>query len=255
MAPVSVMLDTKNARRTIPIGILIICVIVGLVYALMSIVAAGVLPVQEVMGQNMSGVAAAIFNPTLYAVFILGAACCAIMSSLSSGMTMFKHPLLAVVHDGWLPPVFGKTTKGGFPYVIMGVFLVFSLLPIFTSFSVDSLISLIMIPSMIMNAYMNIRLIQMPKKYPKQWANATLRMPIPVFNVLCVLGTACALAVAFYLFKDLDTTSMIVCVILLVVLIGLSWLRLHTGAVKVEDLEAKRERIAAAAIAATEAEE
>lgn len=253
MAPVSVMPVTKNARRTVPLGILLITVTVGLVYALMSYVAAGVLPVQEVAGQNLSLVASSIFSPTLFKVFVLGAACCAILSSLASGMTMLRYPLLAVAEDGWLPKVFTKTDKNGYPYVVMGLFLVFSIVPLFTNLSVDSLISLIMIPSMIMNAYMNLSLISLVKKYPTQWKNSSLHMPIPVFNCLCVLGTVCALAVAYYLFKDLDTTSMIVCVVLLVAIVIYAQIRLRTGAVKKEDLLAKRERIAEAAIAATAA--
>lgn len=48
---------------------------------------------------------------------------------------------------------------------------------------------------------------------------------------------------------------MVFCVVLLVVMTGLAQLRLRTGAVKKEDLLAKRERIAAAALAATAAEE
>lgn len=56
-------------------------------------------------------------------------------------------------------------------------------------------------------------------------------------------------------FKDLSVGSMVFCVVLLVVMMGLAQLRLRTGAVKKEDLLAKRERIAAAALAATAAEE
>lgn len=251
MAPVSVMSVTKKPRRTIPLGILLITLTVGTVYALMSVVAAGVLPVEQVMGQNLSLVASTIFNPTLFAIFILGAACCAIMSSLSSGMTMLRYPLLAVAEDGWLPAVFKKTTKSGYPYVVMGLFLVFSIVPIFTGLSVDAMISLVMILSMIMNAYMNISMIRLVKKYPQQWKNATLHMPTPIFNCLCVIGTVCALAVAYYLFKDLSVTSMILCVVLLVAMLALAQLRLRTGGVKKEDLLAKREKIAADAIAAT----
>lgn len=254
MAPVSVMPVTKHARRTIPLGILIITITVGGVYALMSVVAAGVLPVEEVMGQNLSLVASEIFSPFLFKVFILGAACCAIMSSLASGMTMLRYPLLAVAEDGWLPAIFKKTDKNGYPYVIMLLFLVFSVVPLFTSLSVDEMISLVMIISMVMNAYMNISLIRLVKRYPKQWENATLHMPTPVFHTLCVIGTACAVAVAYYLFKDLNRTSMVLCVVLFVVMFGLAQLRLKTGAVKKEDLLRKREEIAAAAIAATEAE-
>lgn len=251
MAPVSVMPVTKKARRTIPIGILIITVIVGGVYALMSIVAAGVLPVEQVAGQNLSLVAGAIFNPTLFAVFILGAACCAIMSSLAAGMTMLRYPLLAVAEDGWLPSVFKKTDKNGYPYAVMILFFVFAVLPLFTSLTVDAMISLIMIISMVMNAYMNVSLIKLVKEYPEQWKNATLHMPTPIFNVLCVIGSLCSLAVAYYLFKDLSAGSMILCVVLLVAMLVISQICLRTGKVKKEDLLAKRKQIAEAAIAAT----
>ena len=255
MAPVSVMPVTKKPRRTIPLSILLISLTVAVVYALMSIVAAGVLPVEQVMGQNLSLVASTIFSPTLFTIFILGAACCAIMSSLASGMTMLRYPLLAVAEDGWLPAIFKKTDKNGYPYVVMGLFFVFSVVPLFTGLSVDALISLVMILSMIMNAYMNLSLIKLVKQYPEQWKNSTLHMPIPVFNCLCVIGMGCALAVAYYLFKDLSAASMIICVVLLVVMFGISWLRLRMGAVKKDELLKKREKIAEAAIAATKAEE
>lgn len=148
-----------------------------------------------------------------------------------------------------------KGKKSGYPYVVMALYLVFSTVPIFTGLSVDSLISLVMIPSMIMNAYMNIMLIKLVKEYPEQWKNSTLHMPTGVFNCLCMIGTVCACAVAYYLFKDLGTTEMIICVVMLVVLFGLAILRLKTGAVKEEDLMAKRKAIAEAAIAATAAED
>ena len=251
MGPVSVMPVTKNARRVIPITILVITLTVGIAYGLMAYVASGVLPLDQVAGQNLSVVAQAIFNPVLFAVFILGAACCAIMSSFSSGMTQIRYPLQAVANDGWLPSVFKKTTKSGYPYVVMGMYLIFSFIPLFTSLSVDTLISLVMIPSMFINAYMNISLIKLVKKYPAQWKNSVLHMPFPVFVFLCVLGTLCALAVAYYLFIALDVFSMVFCAVILAVMIILSRVQLMRGAVKKEGLLAKREEIAAAALAAT----
>lgn len=254
-APVSVMSATKNARKTIPMGILLITLIVGGVYALMGYVAAGVLPVEQVAGQNLSLVAGTIFSPALFNVFILGGACCAILSSLASGLTMLRYPLLAVAEDGWLPKVFTKTTKSGYPYVIMGLFLIASIAPIFTGLSIDSLISLIMIPSMVMNAYMNISLIKLVKEYPEQWKKATLHVPMPIFYVLCVLGAVCACLVAYYLFNNLDNMSKIFCVVLLAALIIIAQIQIRRGAVKKEELLAKRQKIAEAAIAATEASE
>ncbi len=253
--PISVMTRTKNPRKTVPAGLLIITIIIGIVYGLMSIVAAGVLPLEQVMGQNLSLVAGAIFTPVTFVVFILGAACCAIASSLSAGMTMLRYPLLSVVEDGWLPKCLGKTTKDGYPYVLMGIFLAITLLPIFTPVTVDTLVSLTLVPLMLTNVYMNIKLIALPKKYPKQWENAIFRMPMPLFYVLCVLGAVCALAVAYYLFVDMDLISRILCAVMVAAMILITEIRIRQGAVNIKDLDAKRERIATAAIAATEAED
>lgn len=251
MAPVSVMLTTDNPRKRVPKAIMIITVIVGLVYALMSVVAAGVLPISEVAGQPISVSAYQVFSYPVYVVFILGGACCAIMSSLSSGMTMFRYPLLAVVEDGWLPKWLGKTTEDGYPYVLMGLFLAASIIPIFTPLTVDTMISLLMIPSMIMNAYMNIKLIKLVKEYPDHWKSSIFHMPTALFNCLCVLGTVCALAVAYYLFKDLTVGSMILCAVLLAIMIVIPYIQLKRGKVKAEDLYEKRARIAKAALEAT----
>ena len=255
MGPVSVMPVTKNARKVIPITILFITLTVAIAYGLMSYVAAGVLPLEQVMGQNLSVVAEAIFSPALFVVFILGAACCAIMSSFSSGMTQIRYPLQSVANDGWLPSFCKKTTKDGYPYVIMGIYLVFAIVPVFTSLTVDTLISLTMIPTMLINAYMNVSLMKLVKQYPRQWESSVLHMPYPLFCVLCVLGTACSLAVAYYLFAALDTASMVFCVVILAALIILSRVQLMRGVVSKEGLLAKRDEIAAAALAATAAED
>lgn len=108
-----------------------------------------------------------------------------------------------------------------------------------------------MIPSMIVNAYMNFCLIKLAKRYPEQWKSSTLHRPMPIFNCLCVIGGICACAVAFHLFKDLDTASMLLSVVLLAAALAVSKICVSTGRVKVEDLLSKREKIAAAAIAAT----
>ena len=67
MGPVGVVPITKNAKRTIPLGILITCVVVSIVYGLMSYVAAGVLPYDQMANQNLSVTAAAI-NPVVFII-------------------------------------------------------------------------------------------------------------------------------------------------------------------------------------------
>ena len=122
----------------------------ALIYGLMAVVAAGVLPIEQVANKNLALVAQAIFPNWLYVIFIIGGAVFAIATSLISGIAMMRYPAMRVAQDGWLPDFFKKTTKSGYPWVIQLTFYLFSILPIIFGFSLDSIVSLTMIPSMLM---------------------------------------------------------------------------------------------------------
>ena len=127
-----------------------------------------------------------------------------IATSLISGIAMMRYPAMRVAQDGWLPDFFKKTTKSGYPWVIQLTFYLFSILPIIFGFSLDSIVSLTMIPSMLMCFAQNISLIKIVKKFPKQWNESVIHMPTPVFNVLCVIAGICDLIVAYNLFVTMD---------------------------------------------------
>lgn len=74
MAPVSMAAVTKNPKRTIPLGIIIITLLLAVIYGAMGIVAGGVLPYAETAGQNISVTARAIFPNALYVFFVSAAA-------------------------------------------------------------------------------------------------------------------------------------------------------------------------------------
>lgn len=89
MGPVGVVPITKNPKRTIPMGIIVTCVVVSIVYGLMSYVAAGVLPYEQIAGQNLSVTASAIMpNHAFFAFFVIGGGVCAIISSFLAVLAM-----------------------------------------------------------------------------------------------------------------------------------------------------------------------
>lgn len=243
LVPVSFMEVTKEAKKTIPVGILLVTLTVGLVYGLMGAVASGVLPVEQVANQNLSLVAKEIFPLWLWVIFILGGAVCAIATSMSSGIAMLRYPTYRVAEDGWLPAFFKKTTKGGYPWVIQLLFFAVSVFPILLDFSTDAIITMLMLPTMLMNMYLNIALIKLVKQYPERWEKSVLHMPDPVFKIVCVLASFFAFLVGASLLTTLTPTEMIACVVLVMVCVLISVIRLKTGAVKREDLLAAREMI------------
>lgn len=251
MAPVSMAAVTKKPKKTIPVGIIVITVLLAVIYGAMGIVAGGVLPYDQAAGQNISVTAEAIFPKALYLFFVVGGGIGAIASSLLGGLGMFRYPLLQVANDGWLPKVFKKTDKNGYPYAIYILFYIISIFPIVTGVSLDAIVSQVMIPTMLINIYMNLACLVLPKKYPDQWAKRSIKMPLWFYDVCCVLGAFCAGVVAYNLFKDLTKRDAVVTLIIVAVMCLLSIIRLKQGAVKADDLKAKKEEIVAQAIADT----
>ncbi len=248
MGPVALMKDTKNARKIVPSTILLISLTVGIVYALIAIVASGVLPIDQVAGANLSVVAEAIFPYGLFVVFIFGGAVFAISTSMLGGIQMLRYPCAQVCDDGWMPKVFTKRTANDYPWAIMLLFFCMSALPLVTGLDISEIISLVMIPTMLLNGYINLKLIVIIKEYPDQWKESTMHMPNPIYYALCVISSVCALSVAYFLFKDLSTKSMIMCGGIIVVCVGVAALRLQTGAVSKDALIARRTEIAKKAI-------
>ena len=236
MSPIAMMSVTKNSKRTIPLGVLLITVCLALIYGLMAVVAAGVLPIEQVANKNLALVAQAIFPNWLYVIFIIG-------TSLISGIAMMRYPAMRVAQDGWLPDFFKKTTKSGYPWVIQLTFYLFSILPIIFGFSLDSIVSLTMIPSMLMCFAQNISLIKIVKKFPKQWNESVIHMPTPIFNVLCVIAGICDLIVAYNLFVTMDLTGMLLVVAMCVVCVVIALIRLKSDAIDLQALENRKQAV------------
>lgn len=254
MAPISMSAVTKKPKRTIPAAILLITIALAVIYGLISYVAAGVLPYEKAAGANLSATAEAIFSRPMYILFILIGGVFAIATSLIGGIAMMRYPMMKVAEDGWLPAVFKKKTKNGYPWAIMLAFYVLSILPILTGMSIDSITSLIMIPTMLICFYLNIACITLPKRYPKQWKNSIMKMPKPVFVIVMVLSGLCDLIIAYTLFTGLSKKDMLMTVLILAICFAISYIRLKTGAVTKEQLELNKEAIIMEALAEEENE-
>ncbi len=252
MGPVGVVPITKNPKRTIPMGILVTCVVVSVVYGLMSYVASGVLPYEQIAGQNLSVTAAAIMPQGLFAFFVIGGGICAIISSFLAVLAMIREPLSHMADDGWFPAVFRTKSKDGYPYFCFLLTYIVALVPILTGMSVGNAISMLMIPTMLINVYLNAACMIIPKKYPEQFAKRSIKMPVWLFNACSILGGFCAAVVAITLFKDLTVQDAIVAAGVIIIPLIFSAIALKTGSVSAKNLDAKRQEIINAALKADE---
>lgn len=243
MGPVAVMSVTKNPKKVIPKMIFISTAAVAVVYSTMAYVAAGVLPIEQVAGQNLSMVAAHIFPYPLYVVFIIGGAVFAIATSLLAWIEMMRHPLLRVARDGWLPAVFKKTTTTGYPWVIMLFFYLVTIMPIVSGFSLESIVSLYMIPSMVLCGYCNFKCMRLPEKFPRQFESSMFRMPAPLFKGIMAVCTVCNVVITAYLILSLGEGEVFYVILMLLFCIAVVMIRIRQGVISRETFNQKQQEL------------
>lgn len=240
MGPVGVIPITKRPKKNIPLGILLTCIVVSIIYGFMSFVASGVLNFDEYAGNNLSVTAKAIMEPGLFAFFVIGGGICAIISSFLSVLVMIRNPLAQMAEDGWLPELFKKQSKDGYPYYCYLLVYIVALIPILTGMNVDNAISMLMIPTMVINAYLNIKCMHIPRLYSEQFKNRDFKIPKFLFILSSILGGICAAVIAVTLFKDLNFNNAIIAAAVIIVPMLFSFTALKVGSVDEKKLQEQK---------------
>lgn len=238
--PIAMTADAKDPKRSLPKAILFASVIVMFVYILIGMVSAGVLPVEEVANKNLGVVAKEIFPYGVFVVFIIGGACFAIATSLYGAIASVQHPMLATIEDGWLPAVLGRKNKNGYPWVMMLVLYAIAVVPIFVDMGLQDLISLMMIPTMILNLINNCLMFKLVKKYPKAWENSFFHMPKWAFYVTMIFAIFCDVLISAALFTTLKAGDQYLIIVMVAGLFIYSFYRLKTGKVDLKEIELAR---------------
>lgn len=241
-APVSVAWETKNATKTVPRATLLISICIAVIYSLMAVVATGVLPIEQVMGQNLSVTAETIFPRWVFVAFILGGAVFAIATSLLGNIVIIRYPILTAAADGWLPKSFSKTTKSGFPWVITLIMYLFTIVPVLLNVSIDTLVSYVMIPQLIIVAVANIMMIRLPKKYEEQWKKSSLYMPYPLFIILIVISVLSSVMLIYFMYGNLGNSALFI-LVATAILFAYTYIRMKLGYVDIEKVKAERDKV------------
>ncbi len=240
--PIDMTEDAKNPKKTMPKAILLSSAVVMIVYILIAIVSVGILPVEQVADKNLGVVAEALFPRAIFIVFIIGGACFAIATSLYTTIAGIQYPLLQAVEDGWLPKALGKKTKKGYPWLLMLIMYIVAVIPVFVEVELSALVSLIMIPTMILNTVNNVLMFKLVKKYPEAWKNSFFHMPKWLLNASLIFATICSLLITAALFTTLELYQIIVMIVIVAAMFGFSFYRIKTGKIDLKELEhAKQE--------------
>lgn len=185
--------EAKNPTRDIPIVILVATLIVAVIYGAVGIVAAGVLPVEQVAGENLAKVAEQVLSRPLYVFFIVCGAMFALISTLNAQFAWATKPILQGCDDGWLPQQLAYLhPKFKTPVILLGILYALAVICIVSGLSISILGNLTLIMTTLAVLIISIFTWKLPQVCPTGWANSKFKCSNTMLWIIVVISTACA---------------------------------------------------------------
>ena len=170
--------DSKNARRDIPIAMLITVPTLIVLYVGVAMAGTGVMSVEE-YGESTTLVFAAqrIFPAWLFFAFIICGPIMALLSTLNSSFAYNAINIGQSCDDGWLPAAFGKKNKRGSRVWILTFMYVVGMIPILFGFSIEVITNMVQLITSAFAILNMIAYLNLPKKYPEAWKRPASMCP------------------------------------------------------------------------------
>ena len=197
--------EMEHPERDLPRAIIGATLLAAVFFTLVSIVAVGVLPVEQTAGKPLSEVARAILPPAVYTAFVVGAGLFALATSINSTFSWATKSVLIACDDGWLPKGIARVNdRFGTPHLLLTALLVLGAAPILAGWDLRYII---MLGGGLVFIYDLIPLVaafRLPERLPEVFARATLPMSARALKGVSVAGLVVILAQAALSFSDVD---------------------------------------------------
>lgn len=183
--------EMKRPGRAIPIAVIGGTLIAGFMYTLISLVAAGVLPISDVANQPLSVVSKEFLPPAAWTFFILGGAMVAVISTMNSELLTGTKSLLAAIDDGWFPKRLGAVNRRfGTPHWLLTILLLLGLAPIVAHVPLDQLASAVSGLSQLIFIFVIVASLRLRYVRPDLHRAAPFKLGVRLHWTLVVVGSA-----------------------------------------------------------------
>lgn len=200
--------EMKNPHHDLPRAIIYSTLLAAIFIATVSIVAVGVLPIEQTAGKTLVEVARVILPPSLYTAFIVGAALFAFATSINSTFSWATKSVIIACEDGWLPKGLAAVNKKfNTPHILLTILLVVGSIPIIAG---KDMRYIIMLGSGLVFIYDIVPLLAafyFSKKLPEIFANAHIKMSEKTVKTISMVGVFILLLQANLAFSDIDNTG------------------------------------------------
>ena len=210
--------DIESPAKTIPKAIVLSTSIVAIFYALIGIVASGVLPVEVVAFENLTLVAKEIFPTWLYLFFVFGGAVFALLTTLNGTLSWVTRGLQAAARDGWLPEKVAEENKAGTPVILLMVFYAMGAIPILTGMDLTLISNMGVGTDMLSEFMVLLACWKLPDVLPEEFAKSSFAMKKSTLHTILIFIGALMLFSSYVNLSDLTVPAAIACVIFIGVL-------------------------------------
>lgn len=227
--------EAKNPTRDLPQVIIIATFAIALFYAAIAIVAAGVLPIDEVAGQSLILVAQEIMPQPVFLFFVICGALLALSTTLNASFAWVTKPILQASVDGWLPRSLGRISKRAkAPYLILTIFYGIGMLPIFFGFNIGLIADMTVLLNNILFIFICYSAAFMPKRIPALWAKSKFHCSPAKLQAAALIGAFSGVISVVLLLTELGLREIIGTCIVTVIAILYAYFRNKTGKVNME---------------------
>ena len=213
--------QAENPGRDIPRAMVASLLVVAVVYFFIGVVAAGVLPLDQVAFKTLADVAKEIFPHAIYVFFIIGGCMFALVSSLNAVFSWCTFGIGNAIQDGWLPQWLAKRNeKWGTQHILLGIFYVIGMVPIIMGGTIEFIAVIGNNIGLIFSIFPVLALTQLAKKRPKEYEKAYFKLPLWL-NWLLPLVCCVIYAYGFYSSADFIGTKGLITMAIFCVLVAI----------------------------------
>lgn len=196
--------EAKDAGRTIPKVMVVSTFGVGVFYVLIALVAAGVLPIEQVANQPLTLVAKETMPGITFYLFVIGAALGATATTLNSTLSWITKPLLVACDDGLLPKQLGTVSKNGVPYKLLTMFYVVGMIPLALKLDISVITKFTTANSLLTKIMVCLALFALASKFGDILNRSTLKISPVQSKAIAIVGIILLCVLSYSLFMSLS---------------------------------------------------
>jgi basic amino acid/polyamine antiporter, APA family len=197
--------EMVNPERDLPRAMIGATMLAALFYTFVSIVAVGILPLDQTAGKPLAEVAKAVLPPPVYVAFVVGAGMFALTTSINSTFSWATKSVLIACEDGWLPKGLAVVNRRfDTPHLLLTGLLVVGAAPIAAGWDLRYLIMLGGGLVFVYDVLPLVAAILFARRLPDVFAQARMRMSERTLQAISVAGILVLVVQGSLSFSDID---------------------------------------------------